>query len=214
MKYRLSFKLYTLGNLTKTRLSLSSLALPFLQKLQRDTDESVYLGIMDGNEVVYIEHVPSNHVLQPLIQAGFRAPLHCTAIGKVLLSRLYREELVRIFRSIALKRFTPNTIIALPQLEKALLHIRKTGFALDNQEYHPGIRSVAAPIEYGADQIIAAVSIAGPTSRLDLSDLKNMMGRLKQTTEAICSGLHGSSPPQRPASLSNLLSTRITERYR
>jgi DNA-binding IclR family transcriptional regulator len=214
MKYRLSFKLYTLGNLTKARLSLSAVALPFLQKLQRETDESVYLGIMDRNEVVYIEHVPSNHVLQPLIQPGFRAPLHCTAIGKVLLSRLHREELVRLFRSSSLRSFTPDTITSLDRLERALSQIRRAGFSVDNQEYHVGIRSIAAPIEHGTDRIVAAVSVAGPASRLDLSDLRGMVGRLRTTAEAICLALEGSLPAQRSLHATDLFSKRAGGRHR
>lgn len=194
MKYRLSFKLYTLGNLTKIRLNVHSAALPFLQKLQAGTDESVYLGVMDLHEVVYIEHLPSRHVLQPLIQNGFRAPLYCTAIGKVLLAHLNNGEARRVFHSAGLKRLTPNTITSPRALEKALSDIRKKGFALDNEEYHIGITSIAAPIRNESDQVIAAASVAGPTSRLDLDNLKKMVGLLRRTTESVSLALQGSLP--------------------
>ncbi len=185
LKYRLSFKLFSLGNLTKTRINLHAAALPFLQKLQSHAGESIYLGVMDLNEVLYVEQMASQHILQPLVQVGSRAPLHCTAIGKVLLSELDREELRRIFRASGLKKFTPNTITSLKSLETALADIRKKGLALDNEEYHVGIRSIAAPVRDERLHIVAGVSIAGPTARLDLDALKRMSAVLKQTAESI-----------------------------
>jgi IclR family KDG regulon transcriptional repressor len=192
LKYRLSLKLFSLGNLTKTRLNLHAAALPFLEKLQRDTGESIYLGVMDRHEVVYVEHLPSQHLLQPLVQVGSRAPLHCTAIGKALLSDLSVDELRTIFRTSGLKKPTPNTLSTLKAVKKALVEIRKTGFAIDNEEYHLGIRSIAAPIRDGAGRVIAGISVAGPTVRLDLQNLKKMGDLLKRTAESISRSLKGS----------------------
>ncbi len=192
LKYRLSLKLFSLGNLTKTRLNLHTAALPYLEKLQRDTGESVYLGVMDRYEVVYVEYFPSQHVLQPLVQLGSRAPLHCTAIGKVLLSDLSVDELRNVFRTSRLKKPTPHTLSTFKAVEKALLEIRKMGFAIDNEEYHLGIRSIAAPIRDGARRVMAGISVAGPTVRLDLQKLTRMGDLLKRTAESISRSLNGS----------------------
>lgn len=191
-KYRLSLKLFSLGNLTQTRLNLHAAALPFLQKLQSDTGESIYLGVMDRHEVLYVEHLPSQHLLQPLVQLGSRAPLHCTAIGKVLISELNVDELRTIFRTSGLKKSTPHTITNLKALERALAEIRKKGFAIDNQEYHVGIRSIAAPIRDGAGRVIAGISVAGPTVRLSVDNLRSMSDLLKRTAESIALPLKGS----------------------
>lgn len=192
LKYRLSLKLFSLGNLTKTRLNLHAAALPFLQKLQRDTGESIYLGVMDRQEVLYVEHLPSQHLLQPLVQLGSRAPLHCTAIGKVLLSDMSVDELRTIFRTSGLKKSTPHTITNIKALERALAEIRKKAFAIDNEEYHLGIRSIAAPIRDGAGRVIAGISVAGPTVRLGLDNLKRMGDVLERTAESISLSLKGS----------------------
>lgn len=193
LKYRLSLKFFSLGNLTKTRLNLHAAALPFLEKLQRDTGESVYLGVMDRHEVVYVEHLPSQHLLQPLVQVGSRAPLHCTAIGKTLLSDLTVDERRTIFGTSDLnKKPTSRTLSTIKAVEKALVEIRKTGFAIDNEEYHLGIRSIAAPIRDGAGRVIAGISVAGPTVRLDLQNLKKMGDLLKRTAESISRSLKGS----------------------
>lgn len=185
LKYRLSFKLFTLGNLTKTNLNLRDTALPFLQKLQRDTDESIYLGVMDRNEVLYVEHLPSHHILQPLVHVGSRAPLHCTAIGKVLLSGLSAEDARRLIRLSDLKKFTPNTITSARMLARATLEIRRKGVAMDDEELHVGIRSIAAPIKDKMGKVIAGVSIAGPTVRLPMEKLKGSLDLLKATAESI-----------------------------
>jgi len=195
LKYRLSFNLFTLGNLTKTNLNLRDTALPFLQRLQRDTDESIYLGVMDRNEVLYVEHLPSHHILQPLVHVGSRAPLHCTAIGKVLLSALSAEDARRLIRQTDLKKLTPNTITSPRMLARATLEIRRKGIAMDDEELHVGIRSISAPIKDEMGKVIAGVSIAGPTVRLPMEKLKGSLDLLKATAESISIDLKSKASP-------------------
>ncbi len=187
-KYRLSLKLFSLGNLAKTNVNLHAAAFPFLQKLQGDTGESIYLGVIDHDEVLYLEHVPSKHVLQPIVQVGSRAPLHCTAIGKVLLAYSPTVELQRMLR-LGLKKFTPNTLTSIRELNAELSEVRRKGFALDKEEYHIGIRSIAVPVTDDVGHAIAAVSIAGPTVRLDVQSFNKMAGLLKHTADLIRASL-------------------------
>lgn len=162
--YRLSGGLFELGMRASVERSLLEVAMPFLQDLYERTHETVHLGVREGSEVVYVAKIGGHRQAKAPSRTGGRMPLHCTAIGKVLLAHadpaLRREVLLG-----PLDRRTPHTVVAPGLLRRQLTRVLETGVAFEREESAPGINCVAAPVFGPGEEVLAAISITGPTSR-------------------------------------------------
>jgi len=168
-KYRLGLKTLEIGLAMQAQLQLLERALPHLQNLAEATKETVNLAILDQDcdEVVYIAKIDSPEVLKTDIKVGTKLLAHCTALGKVLLAFLPEDEFNRRFSyRNQLPTHTPRSLSTVEELKETLAKIRKQNFAIDNEEFKIGVKCVAAPIRDSTGKVIAAVSIAGPSSRL------------------------------------------------
>lgn len=162
--YRLSGGLFELGMRASVELSLLEVAMPFLQDLYERTHETVHLGVREGSDVVYVAKIGGHRQARSPSRVGGRMPMHCTAIGKILLA--YAEPALR--RSVLaepLPRRTPRTVVAPGLLDRQLTRARKEGVAFEREESTVGLTCVAAPVPTGEPHPIAAISLAGPTSR-------------------------------------------------
>jgi DNA-binding IclR family transcriptional regulator len=145
---------------------------PILARLARSTNETCNLGVLDGDMVLYLIKKESERPLRMSGQVGKRLPAHCTALGKVLLAQLSREELRRVYaQKPVFETPTPNTISTLPALESHLEEVRRTGVALDNEEIYPEVVCMAAPVRDYRGRSIAALSISFPKHRMDAARL-------------------------------------------
>jgi len=161
--YKLGIRLLLLGSSILDRMDLRNIARPYIQELSNKTKEVVHIAILDGDEAVYIDKVESlDHSIRMFSQVGKRAPLHCTAVGKVLLSALEDDEVDRILINKGMTRFTKSTITNIQQMKEELLKIRKQGYGFDEMEHEEGMRCVAAPIYDRKGKVIASISISGP----------------------------------------------------
>ncbi len=174
-RYRLSMKLYHIGNAVSSATSLREIALPLMQELLERFNETVNLAVLDCNEVVYLEQLESSNlvVVRMFARVGNRGPAHCTGSGKVLLAGLDKEDLRRYLEEVELQRFTSDTItdplILLGELQK----VRADGYALDLGERDEGVRCVAAPIKNHRGKVVAALSVSGPSMRMTSSYISN-----------------------------------------
>jgi DNA-binding IclR family transcriptional regulator len=172
-KYRLGVQCLELGSQFLKSNDVRGSALGMMQKLRDQFGETVHLGILDGNEIVYLEKVTGSHAIGLMSShVGGRAPAHATAIGKVLLANLPPAEFGALFARRKLARCTASTITDYKELEKELACILEDGYAIDNQEHEAGVKCVATPI-YGHRGVVAALSISGPVDRLDEQIKKN-----------------------------------------
>lgn len=174
-KYNLGFKLVELGNRLLSQIDFRTEARSFLVELAENTKETVHLVILDQNEVLYIDKVESNSNPTGLRMAsmlGARIPAHCCAVGKVLLAALPEKELEKMISSKGLPKRTENTIIDFAKLKEHLQLVRENGYALDQEENEIGIHCVAAPIRDQRGEVIAAISISVPVSRIKASILR------------------------------------------
>lgn len=163
--YRLSGGLFELGMRASLERSLLEVAMPFLQDLYERTHETVHLGVREGAEVVYVAKIGGHRQVAAPSRTGGRMPLHCTAIGKVLLAHA-DAELRRSVLAGALERRTPHTIVAPGLLNRQLESVLEAGVAFEREESTPGVICVAAPVLVGGTDPVAAISITGPTARL------------------------------------------------
>lgn len=134
-------------------------------------NETVQLAVLDGLENVYLAKVDCSHPIRLQSDVGKRLYAHATGVGKALLSQLSDAELARRFADHPLQRFTPHTITEHRALFQELSRSRQRGYAIDNQEYTPGLQCVAVPIFDYAGQAVAAISVSIPMTRGGLPEL-------------------------------------------
>lgn len=179
-KYYLGPRLLEFGSIVKRRMKIREVAFPFLQELNKVADESINLAILDANEAVYIEQIESNHNLRIFTEVGNRVPLHCTGVGKVFLAHMGEVEVERFLNSKDLPYYTKNTITDFSQLKKQLLIVRREGVAEDNEEMEVGVRCVASSVKDCDGNVVAAISVSGPSARLSgkkVAELKLLVKR-------------------------------------
>ena len=165
--YRLGIKCFVLGNVAAADLDLRQVAQPHLGALRDLTGETTHIAILDHWQVVYLERVPS---LKPVgfmrSRAGAILPAYCTGLGKVLLANRPEEEVSAWVATQSFKAWTPHTITARKRLIEELRATRARGYAIDEQEHELGVRCVAAPVRNHQGEVVAAISVAGPTERM------------------------------------------------
>jgi DNA-binding IclR family transcriptional regulator len=170
-KYRLGLKLFELGSKAVAMLDLRELAQPHLVRLQRETEETVNLGILDQAEILYVAKIDSQQNLRMVARVGHRYPAYRTALGKAILAYLPDTELDAVVRQTSFKAKTPTTITSLQALKADLRQVRARGYAMDNEENEEGARCVGTVVWDHRGRPRAAISVSAPAVRLTGSKL-------------------------------------------
>ena len=184
-KYQLGLKLLELGMAKLHQMDLAREATPYLKELVKQCNETVHLGVLEEGEVLYLAKEESSQTIRMISYVGKRAPLHCTALGKVLLAYMSEEERKKILEEKGLPGLTEKTITDKGELEKELDKVREQGFALDREENEKNVCCVATPIRNHQGKVIAALSISSPTFRIDKNVQNNLKEALLKTSEKI-----------------------------
>jgi IclR family transcriptional regulator, KDG regulon repressor len=172
--YHLGIACFAIGQAALAQLDIRRVSLPYLQELNRQTRETVHLTVCHGSSAVYVEKLDSTEQLRIYSRIGASVPLHCTAVGKVMLAYMPEEQRMKILPRLELKRFTPHTVGSLQELEAELQRIRKNGYACDWEEHELHIRCVAAPIWDHAGIVNASLSITAPVVRMAITRLRQL----------------------------------------
>jgi IclR family KDG regulon transcriptional repressor len=146
--------------------------------------ETVNLGVLDGNEVLYLHVIESPHMLRMAAHAGIRSALHTSALGKCLGAYLQPKETERLLR-LSFKRMTVRTIATKERFFDELEQTRQRGFAIDNSEESDGICCVGVPVVDAHGRVIAALSISGPVSRLSENRFTEVADALRAASRGI-----------------------------
>ncbi len=165
--YRLGIGIFNLGQKFINKLGFLKLARPFLEKINNEVNEAVYIGLLREGNVVYLDMVEATHPVRIVSRVGKDVPAYCTSIGKVQLAYSSEEEANKLFVGARLKKYTDYTITSLPELKRHLKDVYSKDYAIDNQEYESDVRCVAVPIKDYLGVPVAAVSVAGPVYRMD-----------------------------------------------
>ena len=190
-RYRLGVGLVLLASTVTANLDVVRSAQPVCQRLSEQTQETVTLTVLMGDEAVIIHQATSGSSVLGVDWTGKHTPLHCTSDGKVLLAYL-PESRQRHLLERPLQRFTDNTIVDLAQLEEQLSAIRADGYAYTIEEFEIGLNGVAAPISSAGGAMVAAVCVSGPAFRLSSASIPTL-GDLTMSAAADISrrlGLH------------------------
>jgi DNA-binding IclR family transcriptional regulator len=173
--YRLGPTLVSLGGLALRQINLRAIALPHLRQLAQKSGETVDLEILIGGEVMIVEEVPGEHVLRVGVgdNIGARYPAHTTSTGKLLLADLSDDELKDALPG-KLAALTPHTLADKQALRIELAKVRQQGWAQSWEELELGLAAIGAPIHGRDGNVIAAVSVSGPTVRIDPAQIKHL----------------------------------------
>jgi len=182
-KYLLDYQILGLSKSCLGTIDILKNTHPYLEAINEELNETVILGVLDHNKflVIYLDKIDTSHSLRLVSNIGERVPVHCTALGKAILSKYDETEIRRKFKGYELRKFTENTIIDLDTLIINLKEINQLGYCVDREEYKPDISCVAAPICGYLGQPIAAISVSVPSSRFSK----------KRQKQIISSVLHG-----------------------
>ena len=184
-KYHLGIKLVELGNQAQVNLDIYKLSAPFLYGLNQKFDETVHLTILDNDEVLYIDCIESKKRLRTYSVLGVRAPLYCTAVGKIILAFMDDSKIRRIIKEKGLKQYTAQTISSEKRLFEEIEKIRILGYAIDRMEHEDHIQCIGAPIRNARGEVFASMSISGPAERLTEKKLVEMSKFLIDVTDSI-----------------------------
>jgi DNA-binding IclR family transcriptional regulator len=197
-KYRLGMALFELGALVRRRMDVANEGRPKLRELLEKTGETVQMGVVDHLSVLYVYEMESPRAIRMAAAVGGRAPLHCTAVGKVLLA-YQPEDFVNRVLETGLTAYTPKTLTRREAVLAMLTEVRAREHAIDDEESESGLRAIAAPVRNHNGAVIAAVGVAAPVQRMNKKVMQTCVPTVIATAHAV-SGRLGYLPTRARAS--------------
>jgi IclR family pca regulon transcriptional regulator len=164
-EFSLRPRVLELGEAYRASLRLPALALPAMRRLSAATGQSISLGVLDGAEVVYVQRVAGARIVDVVLNVGARVPAHATAIGRVLLADLAPDERAAVLGPGPLEALTATTVTDPARLSEVLDQVRAQGYAHIDEEFEPGLTTLAAPV---VDDSVVAAAVNLPLSTASL----------------------------------------------
>lgn len=165
-RYRLTSKLMEFVTEKADHRRLQDLAGPVMKKLLSEFQETVNLGVLEGDHVLYLDVMESPHLFRLAASVGQRGSIHATAVGKALAAFLPAEVVEAAIKNAGFRKYTERTIQRMLQLREELARVRRRGYAIDEQEIVEGVRCLGAPILDRSGRAVAAISVSGPIVRV------------------------------------------------
>jgi IclR family pca regulon transcriptional regulator len=172
-RYSLRPRMLTLSQTYTTSNTLSTAAQPILERMSATLRESFSVATLDGEDIVYIARTQVNRVMAVDLHIGSRLPAYCTSMGRVLLAYLPTEQLEQYLAKAVLTPHTNRTITSVEKLRLALRNVRRNGYALVDQEYEVGLRSLAVPVYAPSGRVVATVNLSGNAPRLSVLEMQS-----------------------------------------
>lgn len=191
-RYLLGPQLLTLGQQLLNRITLRDHARPYLRQLVDETGECAHLAIPAQRQALYIDQAESSAALRVESEIGTLSPLHCTALGKVMLA------FGQVRPPDELRPFTHRTVSDRSTLEAQLAQTAKRGYAIDDEEYNYGVRCVAAPVYDHRGGLVGAIGISGPAGRVTLERIDEFGSVVLEVAAALSARLGYHARSQAP----------------
>ncbi len=169
-RYSLGIRLFELGHQALGHVKEREGIHLLLQELSSKFNETAHFSVLRGSDVLYLDKVESRASLRMVTAVGTRRPAHCTATGKALLAWLTEPD-IRSIMSGEMTAFTPRTITDVERLLEDLACVRERGYAIDYEENEPGIVCIGAPVTSPDGNVVAAISVSGPTVRIGMEEV-------------------------------------------
>jgi len=178
--YYLTLKLAEIGSQVRDSFPFQNSLAKYVKQVAQKFNESASLCIEHDMQMVYVVTQDSpSRMLQTLHRIGRIAPMHATGVGKIHLLNYSDTKLTELEEKFGLAKFTEHTITSMDSLKKEIAQIRKQGYALDNEECEEGVRCIAVPVRNFSGEIVAALSLSAPITRLDRERTEQIIEYLK-----------------------------------
>ena len=194
-RYALGAKLFHLAEAYLGQLDLRHVVRPVLEQLCQQTGETANLVILDRQEALYLDKVESPQSLRIFSRIGRRAPLHSTAVGKVLLAYRSEPQVEALLGTGPLERLTKRTMTSMSQLKRELEAVRHQGYALDREECEEGACCIAVPILNARGAAEAALGVSAPVTRLTPRRVEELVPIMLRTGQELSARLGFIGPP-------------------
>jgi IclR family pca regulon transcriptional regulator len=171
-RYSLRPRMLTLSHTYTASNTLSSAAQPILERMSAALRESFSVATLDGEDIVYIARTTVSRVMAVDLHIGSRLPAYCTSMGRILLAYLPPEQLEHYFAHVVLTPHTTRTVNSIEKLRLLLRNIRRSGYALCDQEYEVGLRSLAVPVYSSSGRAVATINLSGSAPRMSVLDMQ------------------------------------------
>ena len=172
-RYSLRPRMLTLSHTYTTSNTLSSAAQPILERMSAALRESFSVATLDGEDIVYIARTQVNRIMAVDLHIGSRLPAYCTSMGRILLAYPPNEQLEQYLVKVDLVPHTTRTITSVEKLRVALRNIRRNGYAICDQEYEVGLRSIAVPVYSSSGRVVATLNLSGNAPRLSVLEMQS-----------------------------------------
>ncbi|MCC5991704.1 MAG: IclR family transcriptional regulator [Rhodobacteraceae bacterium] len=182
---------FVIGARFLRRTSLVDRARPIMRKLMEDTGETANLGIEQRSHVLFLSQVETHASIRAFFPPGTLSPLHASGIGKAVLAHMEEARRDRLLARMALDAFTAHTITEQSALIADLTRARAQGYAVDNEEKTDGMRCIAAPVFDMNQEVVAGISVSGPTSRIDMADIDRLSRPVTAAAQALSLAIGG-----------------------
>jgi DNA-binding IclR family transcriptional regulator len=183
-RFQLTTKMFGLGRRALDVIPLPDAALPHLRWLVQETGFTAHVGILEKNQVVFVQKVDGPGVIKFDTYIGKCSDLHCTGLGKSLVAFQAEDSIKALLSSYSYNRFTKKTITSRTDFLAELERVRTQGYSMDDEEEELGIRCVAAPI-FSVGATSAAVSVTGTTSQMHMSSFEKTIALTKRAAARI-----------------------------
>jgi DNA-binding IclR family transcriptional regulator len=191
-QYRLGPGILRLASATNARLDLVQEARPVCRRLAAQTGETVNLAVLSGGAALYVDQVAGAANLSAYNWVGQHVPIHATSNGKVLVSELSDDQLERVVGELV--PYTPSTVTDLAVLREHLATVRDQGWAAAADELDVGLTAVATPVRDAHGDIVASMSVSGPTFRFDAARIAELVPLLQAASAEVAGHLSHGGP--------------------
>lgn len=188
-RYTIGIKMFKLGSVALEQKHLGESINKRLLDLTQELQETAHVSVINDDQLLYVNKVESSQSIRMVSTIGDNSPLHCTAMGKVLLAFMPEERARAIIDKVGVKRYTPNTKVGMEEIFGELRLVRARGYAIHDGEYENGVCCVGAPIRNFSEEVIAAISVSGPSYRMKAKGLEMYIEPVMRTAKLISQDL-------------------------
>ncbi len=183
--WNLGIELFSLGHKVDANKRIVERIHPQLLEISKRLNETVNLVGMYDNSALYLDKVESNRALQMRSKLGDHLPLHCTSLGKAILSCLPLDEVDNILSIIELKPFTTHTVTSIDALKNQIDFVKLNGYSLEKEELEPGLSCIAVPLHINSINFYGGLSFSGSPDRFTDEKVMELSGELKAMADKI-----------------------------
>lgn len=186
--WRIGPEAYQIGSVFLRRTSLIDVSRPIMRTLMEQTGETANLGIEKNGSVLFVSQVETQAPIRAFFPPGTLSAMHASGIGKALLAFMDPKKLAA-FAAKGLEVFTEHTLATSETLSADMQIIRARGYSLDDQERNLGMRCIAAPVRNAYGEVVAGISVSGPTTRVGVDQVDGLADAVMKAARDVSAAL-------------------------